>query len=232
MPSRPGLTVLEVLIAASLGVLIVGVSISQLMEFFRLQQVLTVRAQLRHDTKNAQERIAQKLRYAAHVLDDQVDDGAGGLESIMIAVIPVDTCADGYYCSKDEVEVVCWGAALDPLNPGRAMATEKSVTLSAFALPGDIELLKPLFKSQMGRGRLIGPYVKSIGIDDTDPRMYTLTVHAERELPRQPKPIAYTFTEKIAHRYLPSEESGPALPSLEEAIEKLDKAPIRAKGAL
>lgn len=214
MASRPGLTVMEVLIAASLGVVIVGLSISQLMEFFRLQQLLTVRTQLRADTKMAQERISQKLRYASHILDESANDS-----DAIYAVIPQDTCVDGYYCAQDTVEVVSWGPEADPFNPGRYMLYEKTVTVPAYQLPGTPAQLRALFDAVPGRGRMVAPYIKYVAIVERD-RLFAFKIGAEKEQPNKRPPITFEYTELVAHRYLPPEEKI-VMPPLDKVMEKL-----------
>lgn len=217
MASRPGLTVMEVLIAASLGVALMGLSIQQVMEFFRLQQVLTVRTQLRHDTKMAQERISQKLRYASHVVDDGID--ADGKDAIF-AILPKDSCADGYYCAQDTVEVIFWGPEPDPFHPGRHMLYEKTLTVPAYQLPGAAAELRALFATQVGKGRMVAPYINSVAIAAAGDRMYRFTVGAEKEQPYKRPPITFEYKELVAHRFLPAEETI-AMPALPVVMKKL-----------
>lgn len=215
MASRPGLTVMEVLIASSLGVVVVGLSIQQLMEFFRLQQVLTVRTQLRADTKMAQERISQKLRYAAHVLDD----GHGGGQDAVFAVIPVDSCADGYYCAQDTVELVYWGAQPDPFHAGRFMLYEKTLTVPAYQLPGSAAQLRTIFDAKAGQGRMVAPYITHVSIQRSGDRLYRFTVGAQKEQPLKRPPITFEYTELVANRFLPGETV--QMPPLPRVMEKI-----------
>ena len=121
---RSGFTVPEVLVAAALGAFIMGLTIQQTMSYFRLQQVLMARTQLRADTQIAQERLAQKLRYADRLY--QTDAG-------FFATLPSDDCADGFVCRDDSYEVLWWQVAGDPLASERTVLMERAVKVKAFS---------------------------------------------------------------------------------------------------
>lgn len=206
--ARSGFTVPEVLVAAALGAFIMGLTIQQTMSYFRLQQVLMARTQLRNDTQIAQERLAQKLRYADRVY--QTDEG-------FFATLPSDDCADGFVCRDDSYEVLWWQVAGDPLASERTVLMERAVQVKAFAEPSDLTEIKALFKETMGRGRSLAPQMESLEISQ-DGAAYLTKLVAAQAISRQPEPVRITLSERVAMRTRPVKEG---LPTLEERLEEL-----------
>lgn len=204
--ARPGLTVMEVLIAGALAVGIVAMAIQQVTEYFRLQQVLVSRTQLRHSLKVAADLMAARLRYATTII--LLEEGG-------MAIIPIDADEDGALTEKDKMDVLYHYVAKDPLNPERQGMFERSVQVPAFALPSDPKQVVQFFEGAMGQGRRLAPQLTSVEISSADTHMYNIRLTAEQKVARQPEPVTLTLSQAVAVRSRPFEDD---LPSFEEVL--------------
>jgi hypothetical protein len=182
-----------VLIAGALSAVIVGLSIQQVMGFFRLQSTLVTRTELRHEIELAQERIALKLRYAVMLV--QRPEG-------YIAVLPQDEDNDGWLCNKDRVEVLWWRVKQDPLS-GQKTLSEATVTVRAFTPPDDPARLEELFGSTDGKGHLIAPHLSAFSIDPQGQGNYKVRLEAEQPIPQRKEPVKLALSQLVAVRSIP-----------------------------
>ena len=109
---RPGLTLVELLIAAALGMGILALGLQQMTEYFRLQQVLITRTQLSQDSRLAMEAIAKHMRYTTQF--GPTGDGHLG-------VVPLDDNHDAIISApkKPSRPASVWPAAIvaSPTSP-------------------------------------------------------------------------------------------------------------------
>ncbi|MDB5097092.1 MAG: hypothetical protein JWM80_1513 [Cyanobacteria bacterium RYN_339] len=214
MKARTGFTLLELLIAAGLGMGIVAIAIQQLFEFFRLQAVLMARTELREELQLAQERIGSKLRYAIMLEDVPNNEG-------FMAVVPNDLDRCGYICALDSYEVLWWHVVKNPLKPENAVLMEQSYTMAAFRDEPDMKVLTNLFKTHTVTTRVIAPTMEKLQINVEPPKTFRTMLLASRPIPRRPEPVKIGLTELIAPRSLPFADG--ATPSFADVMEKLKK---------
>ena len=209
-PPRPGFTLVELLIAAALGIFIVGLAVQHTYEYFRLKTVLLAKTELRHATQQIQERVSQKLRSALFVLPLK--------ENEYILVVPQDVDRCGYICNEDRYELLWWQVAPDPLaNEARGFLSEKRVVTPAFEMPGDTTLVTKLFDTTPGQGRRLGSWVEGVQILNEGPGLYRTKVSVVRTMPRAKEPARLVYTELIAARSKPRIQGVPKIEKLLEA---------------
>ena len=206
MTRRPGFTVIELLIAAALGIFIVGFGVQHTYEYFRLQGILMAKTELRHATQQIQDRLGQKLRQALYVVD-LADAG-----TIMVVPLDVDRC--GYVCHLDKYELLWWSVQPDPMAKGKTYLAEKRIVTPAFELPSDSAKLTKLFEVTLGTGRRVGSHVESFQIATETPGIYRTRVVLTRTVPRQKDPAKLAFTELIAARSKPRSQGVPKFETL------------------
>lgn len=209
MRARSGFTLIELLIACGIGMTIVGLSVQQLWEFFRLQSLLMAKTQLRLETQQAQDKISQKVRYAVAMVDAPPD-------GVMIAV-PKDVDRCGYVCGKDTFDIVWWHVTSNPMRPGMSALTEQTLTIPAFSGGFEAAPLLPFFATAIGTSRQIAVSMDKIQLLLERKGLYRSVLQATRPIPRRPEPVTIGLTELIAVRSQPY-ESG--VPPFEEAVEK------------
>lgn len=204
--ARPGFTVIELLIAAALGIFIVGFGTQHTYEYFRLQGLLMAKTELRHATQQIQDRLGQKLRQAIYVVD------LGEEGTIMVLPQDVDRC--GYVCHLDKFELLWWSVQPEPLAKEKTYLAEKRIVTPAFVMPGETDKLKQLFKETLGSGRRVGSYVESFQVATETAGVYRTRVVLTRNVPRQKDPAKLAFTELIAARSKPRSQGVPAFDAL------------------
>lgn len=205
-PRRPGFTILELLLAASLGLFIVAFGTQHTYEYFRLQGLLMAKTELRHATQQIQERLGAKLRQALYVVD------LGGAGYIMINPLDVDRC--GYVCHMDKYELLWLSVAPDPLSRGRNYLSEKRIVTPAFELPNEQAKIIKLYEIFNGSGRRLGSMVDAFEISTETPGVYRTRVVVSRSVPRQKEPAKLAFTELVAARSKPRLQGVPTFESL------------------
>jgi prepilin-type N-terminal cleavage/methylation domain-containing protein len=215
MASRRGFTLLEVLIAGALSVFIGGLAIQQIVEYFRLQQVLLARTQLRNDLQNAKERIASHLRQGVELY---------ALPNGYVYAKPIDIDLDGVITQKDQNEVIHWYLGTDPVHPSRTALYERSTRVPAYSWPADPAKQLELFDAAAGRGRMLAPSVAKLEIFNADPayHMVRIKITASQQVPRQQTPVEVTVSELVAQRSISIAEK---LPSVEAVLHDLKEQP-------
>lgn len=204
---RPGFTIVELLIAAALGVFITGLAVQHTYEYFRLKATLVAKAELRHATQQIQERVGQKLRSALYVLPMKPNE--------YILVVPMDVDRCGYVCHMDRYELLWWQVVPDPLaSEPRQYLAEKRVVTPAFEMPGDTKLVMKLFDTAAGQGRRLGSWVEGVQITTEGPGLYRSKVAVARTMPRSKEPSRMVYTELIAARSKPRSQGVPKIETL------------------
>ena len=141
--TRPGLTLVELLIASALGLTIVALGLQQMTEYFRLQQVLITRTQLRQDARQAIEAIAQHMRYTT-----QFGPTAEG----HLGVVPLDDDRDAVITGADCYRLLLWRVVEDPLKGDARILQEKSVEVPAFFPVEDVSRMFAILRGQARQG--------------------------------------------------------------------------------
>lgn len=210
---RRGFTLVELLIAGALGISVLGIGMQQLMEYFRLQQVLITRTQLRQDASHSLERIAQHLRYCP--LFGMSAKGPIGIK-------PLDDDHDGVLTGKDRYELVLWRLLDDPLDKGRRILQENVVTVPAFLPTRAFDDMLPFFEGRMGRGTRLASLVSSLEIVEKGPALAQLRLEVSQAVPQQKEPVTLKLTELVGVRsHLILDPL--ALPTAEAVLAKLKK---------
>jgi hypothetical protein len=205
--SRPGFTLVELLIAASLGVFVTGLAVQHTYEYFRLKATLVAKSELRHATQQIQERVGQKLRYALYVVPVKANE--------YILVVPQDVDRCGYVCHLDRYELLWWQVAEDPLaTEARGYLAEKRIVTPAFEMPGDTRQVMKLFDVYKGEGRRLGSWVEGVEIRNEGPGLFRTKVTVARTMPRQPEPAKMAFMELVAARSKPRIQGVPKIETL------------------
>jgi prepilin-type N-terminal cleavage/methylation domain-containing protein len=192
MPRRSGFTLIELLIAIALSTVVLGLAVNQLIEYFRLQQVLVTRTQLRQDAKGAMERIAKHMRYCP--LFGQADQSYMGL-------VPLDENHDGVIGKGDRYELVQWKIVADPLANDRHILQERTITVPAFQPPDDYDALVPFFGVQLGgSGRRLASNVERVAISRQGPALVKVEMDVAQAIPKQKEPVTLHLTEMVGIR--------------------------------
>jgi hypothetical protein len=235
MAARPGFTLTEVLIAGALGVFVTGLALQQVTEYFRLQQTLLARTQLRQDLQNARERLASRMRCGVNgypisarqvserfprTLPPASKDAPGGF----ICWLPLDQNHDGMLSAGDQYELVFWYVAGDPLHPKRSALFEMSAIVPAFGRPTEPDRQLELFDLAAGRGRMLAANVTRLEIENADPanHMVRIKLRGAMPVPGQARTTELALSELVAQRSLC--EAG-ELPSFEEVLQQLKESP-------
>lgn len=215
MPRRSGFTLIELLIAIALSTLILGVAINQLMEYFRLQQVLVTRTQLRQEARGAMDRIARHMRYCPMF---------GQAGSAYMGLVPIDEDHDGVITKKDRYELVQWKVIDDPLGHGRHILQERSVTVPAFQPPNTYDDLTPFFAVNLGgNGHRLASFVERVAISRQGPALVQLELDVAQEIPKQKEPVTLSLKELVGIR---SDLiwNGADLPPLKDVLDDVKRA--------
>jgi prepilin-type N-terminal cleavage/methylation domain-containing protein len=214
MPRRPGFTLIELLIAISLSTMILGLAIQQLMEYFRLQQVLITRTQLRQESRGAMDRIAKHLRYCPFF-------GPSG--DAFIGLKPLDQDHDGVMTQADRYELVLWHVVKDPTKSDRAILQERSITVPAFKPPDDFNALTPFFSAGQGQGHRLASFVTRVQLTREGPALVKLELEVAQEIPKQKEPVTLSLKEMVGIRsdliWSPAQ-----LPTIKDVLDDLKKA--------
>ena len=210
MAARPGLTLTEVLIATAIGGTVVALSIQQVQQYFRLQQVLITRTQLRQEAKNAQEVVAQRLRYAI--------SGFQVRGSEMVAVVLDDEDHDGVITDHDRARVYWWRGTTDPLAPGQYFLQELQTDLPAFLGPANPEDLLKAFELGPKPGRRLASSFESGSFAEKQKGIIEFTLTMSQAVQRQKEPVRLTLSELVAVRSRPLLDPT-RLPTFEEVLE-------------
>ena len=206
-PARPGFTLVELLIAAALGIFVTGLATQHTYEYFRLKSALVAKTELRHATQQIQERVGAKLRSALYVVPVKPNE--------YILVVPQDVDRCGYVCHEDRYELLWWQVVPDPLaSEPRSYLAEKRVVTPAFEMPGDATLVTKLFDTAAGQGRRLGSWVEAVEITTEGPGLYRTKVAVARALPRAKEPARLAYTELIAVRSKPRIQGVPKIETL------------------
>lgn len=222
--SRRGFTLVELLIAAVMGMAIVGLGIQHLYEYFKLQAVLMTKAELRHDVQLVQEKVAAKLRYALKVVPLPAN--------AYIVIVPIDSDNCGYICHLDIYQVLWWTVGEDAVHPELKVLNEKKVEVPAFQLPEDGTALTQLFDPQllgegvpMGRGKRIATGVDALSITRESDGLYRTAVSSSRPAPYRKEILELTLNEQVALRTAAVVKGIPKFDALIETLKKKAKAP-------
>lgn len=208
---RPGFTLMELLIAAALGTTVLALGLQQLMEYFRLQQVLMTRTQLRQDAKLSLERIAEHMRYCP-----KFGQSAKG----PIGIKPLDLDKDGVMTHKDHYELVLWQVLEDPLKGDRRIIQENSTIVPAFLPTDQYDELLPFFEGRMGKGRRLASFVQRLEIVEKGLARAQVRLEVTQQVPRQKEPVTLRLTEMVAVRSHLIVDAA-ALPTHQQVLEKL-----------
>lgn len=206
--ARPGFTLVELLIAAALGIFVTGLAVQHTYEYFRLKSTLVAKTELRHATQQVQERVSQKLRNALYVLPVK--------ENEYILVVPQDVDRCGYVCHVDRYELLWWQVLPDPMatTEARGYLAEKRVVTPAFEMPGEAKKVAKLFDVFRGEGHRLGSWVEAVQISTEGPGLYRTKVAVQRTMPRAKEPARMVYTELIAARSKPRIQGVPKLETL------------------
>jgi prepilin-type N-terminal cleavage/methylation domain-containing protein len=217
MPGRSGFTLIELLVAGALSVVVLGLATQPLMTYFRLQQVLMTRTQLRQEAHGAMARIAKHMRYCP--VFGETHEGPIGLK-------PVDINHDGVIMKGDRYELLLWRTIDDPLKPDRRILQEQSVDVPAFAPPGSYDELLPFFQVGHGHGRRLASFVKGLELSRQGPALVRVKLDVEQAVEKQPEPVALSVRELVGIRsdLIWAPDSLPTIPEVLEALKK-DKDP-------
>lgn len=207
---RPGLTLVELLIAAALGMGILALGLQQMTEYFRLQQVLITRTQLSQDSRVAMDAIAKHMRYTTQF--GPTGDGH-------IGVVPLDDNHDAVIGANDRYRLLLWRVVEDPLTPGNRILQEKSVEVPAFYPVEEVARMLPFFEAKMGKGRRLASHVASFEVSRKRPLLSEVKLEVTQAISRQKAPVMLTFSEMVACRNI--EIADASLPKLEAVLKKL-----------
>lgn len=210
---RPGVTLIELLIAMLIGGSVVAVAISQLFNYFRVQSQLIARTELREEVKVVQDKVDDVLKYAC--VFDQVP-GQG-----YIALVPRDVDHCGRLCYLDTFDIYWWYVKDSSLNGGLVEQVMKDVP--AFYDPPDVDVLKQMFAKSIGTLHPMGKAISAIQITTEPGPVYHTVIGGTRTVAKQP-PINIALQEYVAPRSLPLAMQG--MPSfIEVATKILGRAP-------
>lgn len=195
MGGRPGLTTVELLLAAALGLGLVGVALQTTFEYFKLKRVLLERTELRHAAQVAQERVAAQLRFTGHVLALTPDT------YLLVTVQDRDRC--GYACYMDRFTLRRWDVASTAGARGRTYLREVRFETAAFALPAPEDEIRQLLSKAQGRTTVVADAVSRLRINQAGEGLYRTEV-AVRGLtePRRPA-TEVVLRESVAARTRP-----------------------------
>lgn len=213
MQKRPGLTVIELLMAMLIGGGIVTLAIQQTFNYMRLQATLMTRTQLRAECKVAQDKVDQRLRYAIMLENGPKGDG-------YIIVVPNDVDRCGRLCYMDTYDLYWWRLKPDPFGKRATGLTEQQITLPAFKDEPDVEELAKLFEAKVGGTHQVAGAVSLLQIGVEGTHIYHSVIGAQRDLAGQP-PVQTALQEMIAPRSMPVAMDG--MPTFKEVLEKLKK---------
>lgn len=206
MAARSGFTLVEVLLAAVLGAGIMAIATQQLIGYLRLQQVLMTRATLRQDTRTAMAQLGAELRQSSLVLP--LSDGYVLLE-------PKDENHNGVLDAADQLALVRYRLAADPLDPSRQSLWEQTVDSAAFQLPTNGSDLLPLF-GEMGRGKRVMSALQQLTITQSGTHAWQVTLNAAQAVSRQAEPVRLSLRETFAART--DSLADPNLPTLQKLL--------------
>lgn len=207
---RPGLTLVELLIAAALGTGILALGLQQMTEYFRLQQVLITRTQLSQESRVAMDAIAKHMRYTTQF--GPTGDGHLG-------VMPLDDNHDAIISASDRYRLVLWRVIEDPLQPGNRILQEKSVEVPAFYPVQEVARMLPFFEAKMGQGRRLASHVQSFEVTQKRSQLTEVKLEVTQAISRQKEPVMLTFKEMVACRNIQIADA--ALPKLEAVLKQL-----------
>jgi prepilin-type N-terminal cleavage/methylation domain-containing protein len=213
MPGRSGFTLIELLVAGALSVVVLGLATQQLMNYFRLQQVLMTRTQLRQEAHGAMARVAKHMRYCPVFGESR--EGPVGLK-------PVDVNHDGVIMKGDRYELLLWRTIDDPLKPDRQILQEQTVNVPAFAPPAGYDEVLPFFAAGHGQGRRLASFVEKLELSRQGPALVRVQLDVEQAIEKQPEPVTVTVRELVGIRsdliWAPD-----SLPTIPEVLEQLKK---------
>lgn len=210
---RRGFTLIELLIAGALGVTVLGIGLQQLGEYFRLQQVLITRTQLRQDAAHSLERIAKHLRYCP--VFGTSAQGAIGLK-------PIDDDHNAVLTAKDRYELVLWRVIDDPLDKGSRILQENAITVPAFLPTENYDQMLRFFEGRMGRGTRLASRVDKLEVAEKGRALAQLRMQVSQVVAQQKEPVTIKLTELVSVRsHLIFDPL--ALPTAEAVLEKLKK---------
>lgn len=192
---RGGFTVVELLLAAALGAMVVAGGISQLSSFTTAQARLVARTQLRQEAQNLQERLAQRVRMAIWAMSMP----RGGM--VMASVTDVDRC--GYMCGLDRLELTWWRVDRDPRRPDRSGLVEQALDFPAFSGEARAAEVEALFAELRPPLRFMSERVKSFDIQAESNGLFRTRLAVSTPSPRGPGEIEFNLTEVIAARSRP-----------------------------
>ncbi|HEY9722511.1 MAG TPA: prepilin-type N-terminal cleavage/methylation domain-containing protein [Oscillatoriaceae cyanobacterium] len=187
---RAGFTLIEVLIAAALGAVVLGLAVDQVTAYFRVQRTLMTRVSLRNELEVAETRLEQELRTCVHV----VPDGDG-----YITIIVLDANGDGAYGPGDRVKLGWWKLRKSPLT-GESDLMVQHATAPAFDIKSPPETIEPFFDGSTAH--LVARHVTRFWIDGENFNLARLHLEAQQDVPRRP-PIVVDLNERVARRTLP-----------------------------
>ncbi|MNS19550.1 hypothetical protein D3C72_512730 [compost metagenome] len=211
---RPGLTLVELLIAAALGTGILALGLQQMTEYFRLQQVLITRTQLSQNSRVAMDAIAKHMRYTTQF--GPTGDGHLG-------VVPLDDNHDAIISASDRYRLLLWRVVEDPLQPGNRILQEKSVEVPAFHPVEEVARMLPFFEAKMGTGRRLASHVQSFEVTRKRAQLSEVKLEVTQTVSRQKEPVVLTFSEMVACRNIQIADA--ALPKLEAVLKQLKEKP-------
>jgi hypothetical protein len=190
--------VLELLLAASLSALLVGLAIQGTFEYFRLKQGLLIRTELRHAVEAAKTLIGARLRQAIAVvpLSEQ--------RYVLVLARDLDRC--GYLCEKDRYELLRWEVVPDVGQSRHSYLREVRVVVPAFRLPATEAELAPLFSRAVGGGTRLASGVKELRLEPGAGRLYRTSIVMQRDGGGR-TPVTLAHQEFVAIRTNPRAES-------------------------
>lgn len=192
---RGAFTLVELLIAAALGTMVVAGGITQLSNYTRAQARLVARTQLRQEAQNLQERLSQRVRMAVWAMAMP----KGGL--VMASATDVDRC--GYLCGLDRFDLTWWRVGNDPARPERVGLLEQAIDWPAFSGEAKAEEVAKLFAELKPPARFLSERVKSFSLKAEGAGLYRTELGVAMRAPQGPGEIAFNITEVVAARTRP-----------------------------
>ena len=213
---RQGFTLIEILIALLITTSVVSLAIQQTFAYFHLQTNLIARAELRGETKAAQDKVDQQLRYAIMLEEMPGSDG-------YVIVVPRDVDHCGRICYLDTYEMSWFRLRPNPTNTGTVLQ-QQTITLPAFRDEPDLPTLQKVYaymatNDPTAKTRTVADAIDKLSITVEGGKFYHTQIFASQPAPAN---VHMGIQEMIAPRSLPMAMEG--TPSFQDVVQALVKA--------